>query len=250
MPKPKAKLARTAKSQKPSPSPRLKRKRAVKMESPNAGRGQKRAADQVGEKTPVGEPPVEDELPDPSSPDMEDNKQLLTMHRTCRVVRGFYQRSAPLSDKKKKQIIAALKGYCVQEDYDYLVERFMMVVDTNIPALFATMYIVKHMTEKLCTNPLWYLRPSGQEGTLQADLWNAGERFKGANYGLRNLWRMVTCRVANVYRLEGWGRLDLELSQSARDYRASLIRPMITEVLSSEIMQLFLREPEKINPGD
>lgn len=58
-----------------------------------------------------------------------------------------------LTKEQKRQIISSLDGYCVQEDFDTLVSRFPYFMRDQIPAIFAKIFLVKHLFTQCFENP-------------------------------------------------------------------------------------------------
>jgi hypothetical protein len=62
-----------------------------------------------------------------------------------------------LSNEQKKDVIASLKGWVVQDDFDTTVSRFPQNIRHNILAKFAAMIILKDCLTLFFSNPFWYL---------------------------------------------------------------------------------------------
>ncbi|KAL4778491.1 hypothetical protein BJX76DRAFT_343093 [Aspergillus varians] len=69
-----------------------------------------------------------------------------------------------LSRAQKKQLIASLDGYCVQEDFDSIVSRLGHDQRKRILATFSMAFLVKTVVENFLQLPFWYaeILPKGQ----------------------------------------------------------------------------------------
>lgn len=74
-------------------------------------------------------------------------------------------KSERLSADEKQSIIVALDGYCVQETWDYIVERLPDRMRRLIADLFAEACISKHIVQEVLTNPFFYFEGEEGEGT-------------------------------------------------------------------------------------
>lgn len=67
-----------------------------------------------------------------------------------------------LSKTQKTQLIASMKGYVVQEDFDTIVSRVAPDIRPLLPGLFASIIIMKDLLDLFFKNPFWYLEwPDG-----------------------------------------------------------------------------------------
>ncbi|KAL4968308.1 uncharacterized protein BDV14DRAFT_167728 [Aspergillus stella-maris] len=164
------------------------------------------------------------------------------------------------SDDDKKNVIASLEGYLVQEDYSQIIPRLPKAACVNAPEVFLTMFIVKDMVSKFYTNPFWYVGPDPAEAMkndrakedqerFAEHLYSISQRFEKANPELYEHWRVTTCRLANVYDVKSRGQ-DYEFGELTAHYREKLIRCMVSDILNTKTCQLLLKEPRKIQPGD
>lgn len=71
---------------------------------------------------------------------------------------------AHLSKAQKHSIIAALKGYCIQEDWEYLIERFPLAAREHHGEVFVQALLGKAIYETLFERQFWYL-----DGKINAD---------------------------------------------------------------------------------
>lgn len=68
-----------------------------------------------------------------------------------------------LSKEQKKQIIASMEGYVIQDDFDKTVSRLPPNVHYCILGIFYGIMVTKDIMNLFFTNPFWYLEwPHGQ----------------------------------------------------------------------------------------
>ncbi|KAL4960817.1 uncharacterized protein BDV14DRAFT_204323 [Aspergillus stella-maris] len=140
------------------------------------------------------------------------------------------------SKDDKDHFIASLDGFLIQEDYDYIVPL-----------------------KSFYSNPFWYIGPDpaaamhdAHGAQSQRDFANGlhtmGKSFQKANPELYELWRVTTCRVANVYDIPERG-LDFSFGESTAKARETLIGDMVSSILKQKTCQLLLKQPLQIQPG-
>ncbi|KAJ0416550.1 hypothetical protein BJY00DRAFT_316796 [Aspergillus carlsbadensis] len=165
-----------------------------------------------------------------------------------------------MAKKDKQFIINSLQGYCAQEDFDYLIPRFTEPARYSAPKVFLAMFIIRDLVEQFYRKPFWYMGPDPvatkhdarkiqQQVEFANQLDDLGKKFAKADRELYELWRVATCRLANIYDDKDRGQ-DYEFGESTNEYRQSRIRSMIADVLSKKTAQLLLKDASKIKPGD
>ncbi|KAJ5401137.1 Carboxylesterase type B [Penicillium sp. CMV-2018d] len=110
-----------------------------------------------------------------------------------------------LSKEQKKDVIASLKGWVVQDDFDTTVSRLPFNIRYNILGTFASMIILKDCLKLFLSNPFWYLdvddafpNSEGAEAPFGAQLHTLYKTFLKAEPQLAHHWRAQTTRLANV----------------------------------------------------
>lgn len=89
--------------------------------------------------------------------------RLIGLMSTCKNWKyefGFYSTRGKyehLSKEQKKQVIANMEGYVIQDDFDKIVPRLPPNIRCNILAIFAGIIVVKEILSLFFTNPFWYL---------------------------------------------------------------------------------------------
>ncbi|OXV11596.1 hypothetical protein Egran_00643 [Elaphomyces granulatus] len=153
-----------------------------------------------------------------------------------------------LSESEKRSIIAALDGWCPQEDWDSLMENFSAdkYIRSCLPSKLAEALLHKHLCDHLLTNPFWYLgcdngsMPSQRTDDLQApfrnpfgtqvyDLWKSFLRVDAIK---AHFWRCETVRLQLANRV---GACDEQTRKSAIERFASWILQGPLGLLAREI---------------
>jgi hypothetical protein len=78
-----------------------------------------------------------------------------------------------LTKRQKKQVIASLKGYCVQEDFDSILSRLNDEHKKSILETFAKIFLVKMVVDNFFKHPFWYIEylPQGAPETCDEAPW-------------------------------------------------------------------------------
>lgn len=69
-----------------------------------------------------------------------------------------------MSKEDKQRIITSLKGFCVQEDFDSIVERLPETISSRIPSFFVQMFLMKDVFRRFFDNPFYYLQVEPVDG--------------------------------------------------------------------------------------
>ncbi|CEN60439.1 hypothetical protein ASPCAL02879 [Aspergillus calidoustus] len=119
-----------------------------------------------------------------------------------------------LSDMKwtkaqKKQLVASLDGYIVQEDFDSIISRLSHRDCSGFPDRLATAFLMKRVIKEFFQHPFWYVEVllEGREisgdaewqgvspyGVVLEDLF---AQFQTVNIQYARIWRSLTTRLCN-----------------------------------------------------
>ncbi|KAJ6191024.1 Carboxylesterase type B [Penicillium mononematosum] len=112
-----------------------------------------------------------------------------------------------LSNEQKKDVIASLKGWVVQDDFDTTVSRLPPNIRHTILSKFASMIIFKDCLRLFFSNPFWYLdtgdefsnsESSEVETPFGAQLHTLYKALQKGELQHANHWRAQTIRLANM----------------------------------------------------
>ncbi|KAJ5938907.1 hypothetical protein N7466_002041 [Penicillium verhagenii] len=121
-----------------------------------------------------------------------------------------------ISQDQKRDIIASLKGWIVQDDFDLIISKFPPVIRLAALKHLTAISILKHCFEVFFENPFWYLDPDDEYKrdsnvtctTFATHLNVLHKKFLSVVPELAHHWRAQTVRLANTiqlspYALEG-----------------------------------------------
>ncbi|KAF4211276.1 hypothetical protein CNMCM8980_001503 [Aspergillus fumigatiaffinis] len=169
---------------------------------------------------------------------------------------------ARLSASEKQSIIAALGGYCKQEDWESLMKRFPAKIQKSILQLFAHTLWTKHLFEDVFMKPFLYFDFYEQEEmtstagkpdtSLPTKLQNMYQMFRTVDEAQAQVWRSDTVRLANsivpLNEEANWdgkttvvGPGALVLGERSKQARRSAVERLVSSILDGP-MRLMLRE--------
>ncbi|EBA27445.1 uncharacterized protein AFUA_5G06905 [Aspergillus fumigatus Af293] len=169
---------------------------------------------------------------------------------------------ARLSANEKQSIIAALDGYCKQEDWEPLIQRFPADARKKVLQLFAQTLWTKHLFEDVFLKPFLYFDFYEQEEmtstagkpdiSLPTKLQNMYHMFRTVDKGQAELWRSDTVRLANsivpLNEEVNWdghttilGSAQLVLGERSKQARRSAVERLVSNILDGP-MRLMLRK--------
>ncbi|KAB8205489.1 hypothetical protein BDV34DRAFT_213078 [Aspergillus parasiticus] len=73
-----------------------------------------------------------------------------------------------LSDEEKQKLIAGLEGYCLQADWDSLVERLPSNISELLPLILSQALVAKDLFQNVVEDPFFYLNEDGAKLNLPA----------------------------------------------------------------------------------
>ncbi|EAW24045.1 uncharacterized protein NFIA_036170 [Aspergillus fischeri NRRL 181] len=169
---------------------------------------------------------------------------------------------ARLSASEKQSIIAALDGYCKQEDWESLMKRFPANIQKSVLQVFAQALWNKHLFEDVFMKPFLYFDFYEQEEmtstagkpdtSLPTKLQNMYHMFRTVDEGQAEVWRSDTVRLANsIVPLNEEAKLGsqtsivgpgaLVLGERSKQARRSAVERLVSNILDGP-MRLMLRK--------
>ncbi|KAL3466944.1 hypothetical protein BJX64DRAFT_284093 [Aspergillus heterothallicus] len=157
-----------------------------------------------------------------------------------------------LTKRQKKEVIASLKGYCVQEDFDSTLSRLNDHHKKSILETFAKIYLVKIVVDNFFKHPFWYVEylPPGAPETCDEAPWQGVSpegavleqmmsRFEQINPEYGRIWRNLTVRLCNsMYcRLDD----DINFGKALAARRRARCRSLAKEILSNQTFLSLLK---------
>ncbi|KAL4795042.1 hypothetical protein BDV19DRAFT_389699 [Aspergillus venezuelensis] len=165
---------------------------------------------------------------------------------------------ATLPQDQKKQLVASLDGYYVQNDLDDIVSRLNPVQQQELAKTLAATFLMKTVVDKFFKHPFWYVDaiPVGAEEQREDTPWQdvspdgaVLKRFltrfeeggtRGENHIYARIWRNVTARLCNAMcnpRLASFGKTQKAL-------RRAKCQALANQLLADETFQCLLKPTE------
>ncbi|PYI00333.1 hypothetical protein BO78DRAFT_465406 [Aspergillus sclerotiicarbonarius CBS 121057] len=152
-----------------------------------------------------------------------------------------------LSTDDKREIIASLDGYCVQEDWESIQARLPPPARANMGAFLAETMLYQHLFAKFIDSPFWFLDGRTSATMPEEDL-DFHRKFQYLYERLRQgsaysaaWWKSAT--IANCNAMSGTvrvhGRSELARSTTAR--RGRMVKLFTDELLGRRLFQLLLK---------
>lgn len=91
-----------------------------------------------------------------------------------------------LSDEEKQKIIAGLEGYCLQDDWNSLVERLPSNISELLPLILSQALVTKDIFENVIEDPFFYLNRNENGVQVTGE---HGQVFTPSHVELHNLWK-------------------------------------------------------------
>ncbi|KAB8276509.1 hypothetical protein BDV30DRAFT_235582 [Aspergillus minisclerotigenes] len=165
-----------------------------------------------------------------------------------------------LSDEEKQKLIAGLEGYCLQADWDSLVEKLPSNISELLPFILSQALVAKDLFQNVIEDPFFYLnedgvKVTGEHGQVSYpsrvevhNLWQWCKQVEPSsereNWNSRK-WLQMTVRFLNAFTPETtFDPLLATRMKRLRDYRlerllhnildrSSLLHPLLKTVSES-----------------
>ncbi|OOO13385.1 hypothetical protein OAory_01011340 [Aspergillus oryzae] len=89
-----------------------------------------------------------------------------------------------LSDEEKQKLIAGLEGYCLQADWDSLVEKLPSNISELLPLILSQALVAKDLFQNVIEDPFFYLNEDGVKVTGEH-----GQVSYPSRVEVHNLWQ-------------------------------------------------------------
>ncbi|PLN84994.1 hypothetical protein BDW42DRAFT_183242 [Aspergillus taichungensis] len=142
-----------------------------------------------------------------------------------------------LSKEQKKQLIADMKGYVFQDDFDKIVPQLPPNIRCRILAYFAGIVVVKEIFDLFFTNPSNKSEESGVETPFGAQLNHTTNSSKLARH-----WRAKTTRLSNSTTLLHSHNPAFGLKNVA--VRKAKVKQVVAARLADKSFQWLLKDIE------
>ncbi|KAL3476875.1 hypothetical protein BJX99DRAFT_257999 [Aspergillus californicus] len=156
-----------------------------------------------------------------------------------------------LKETQKKQIIARLNGYCVQESFESIISRLAPCHRKTILLKLTTAFLFKLVVEEFFDHPSWYAEiPPEHEDRCARTPWKGVtpdgavfekflSKFEGVNPEYSRLWRCTTSRIFHALYPEVEDNPKFVQALKAR--REARCRSLAKETLAIKSFQHLLK---------
>ncbi|KAL3468926.1 hypothetical protein BJX99DRAFT_265677 [Aspergillus californicus] len=160
--------------------------------------------------------------------------------------------SSSLSSVQKREVIASLEGYIIQEDFDkiYSVVRHQR----HFCRTLAEIFLNKTVIDTFFRHPFWYVEedvhPSDKNDVPWEKVSSFGKKLETLNSQFSNvyveyaqIWRSITTRLCNITIPFLGRRIDMGFGEAMRARRDAKCRAMAADLLTNNKTFLSLLKP-------
>ncbi|KAL5338261.1 hypothetical protein BJX70DRAFT_398785 [Aspergillus crustosus] len=98
---------------------------------------------------------------------------------------------AHLTAEQKKEIVASLDGYLVQDNLDSIQGRLHPNWKGNLPQTLAEIFLHKFVIKTMFGNPFWNVNENARPGDTESLAWDVNDEHA-------HIWRALTIRLCNT----------------------------------------------------
>ncbi|KAJ0414636.1 hypothetical protein BJY00DRAFT_318630 [Aspergillus carlsbadensis] len=164
------------------------------------------------------------------------------------------EESPCLTRKQKQQVIASLKGYVVQEDFDSIRASLHPIQQGYFHRRLAEMFINKVVVETFFHNLFWYVDENAHPDDNGKGVWKSatplGERlntlygrFQKVGKEYSHVWRTITIRLCNSVATEQ--TRDLTFGEATRAHRDAKCAALASKLLANKTLLCLLKKTDE-----
>ncbi|KAL2870172.1 uncharacterized protein BJX67DRAFT_391428 [Aspergillus lucknowensis] len=166
-----------------------------------------------------------------------------------------------LNFAQKRQVIASLDGYIVQEDFDSIYNRVHPAQQREFVKTLAETFLNKTIIDAFFRHPFWYIDEDVHPDIKQGEVtWDGGSsfgknletlysNFSNASNAVyieyAQVWRTMTTRLCNVTVPILTRPVDLRFGEAMRARRGARCRALAANLLGNKIFLSLMKPTEE-----